>query len=98
MHGVVTHVIDATGVIRARYHGLDFDPTNLTLYVNALANDRHGSERPEATADHAGVAAQGLHPPRAVPDRWLAVLIAAIGLGLAALAIPAYRTYRRRSR
>lgn len=97
MHGVVTHVIDATGMIRARYHGLDFDPTNLTLYVSVLANDRHGSERPEATADNAGVAAQGSHSLRAVPDRWLAVLIVAIGLGLVALAIPAYRTYRRRA-
>ena len=96
MHGVITYVIDETGTIRARFHGLDFDPTNLTQYVNALVNDRHGSERPEAAADNAGVAAQGLHPPRAVPDRWLAVLIAAIGLGLVALAIPAYRTYRRR--
>ena len=96
MHGVVTYVIDATGMIRVLFHGLDFDPTNLTLYLNALVNDRHGSERPEAAADNAGVAAQGFHPLRAGPDRWLAVVIAAIGLGLVALAIPAYRAYRRR--
>ena len=67
MHGVVTHVIDANGVLRARYHGLGFDPTNLTLYVNALANDRHGSQRPETNADNTTVVA----------------MISALSLGLA---------------
>lgn len=97
MHGVVTHVIDANGVIRARYHGLGFDPTNLTLYVNALANDRHGGERPETTTDNAAGMAQDSHPIRSAPDRWAVFLIVAIGLGMAALAIPAYRTFRKRA-
>lgn len=38
MHGVVTHVIDQEGRLRARFHGLNFEPLNLVLYVNALLN------------------------------------------------------------
>lgn len=41
MHGVVTHVVDQTGVMRARFHGLKFEPVNLVSYVNALVNDDH---------------------------------------------------------
>lgn len=38
MHGVVTHVIDQDGRLRARFHGLKFAPLNLVVYVNALLN------------------------------------------------------------
>ena len=41
LHGVVTHVIDREGRWRANFHGLRFHPTNLAIYVNALANDIH---------------------------------------------------------
>jgi protein SCO1/2 len=41
MHGIVTHVIDKSGNLRARYHGLKFAPTNLIAYINALTNDYH---------------------------------------------------------
>lgn len=41
MHGVVTHLIDKEGLLRARYHGLKFDPTNFIVHVNALVNDFH---------------------------------------------------------
>jgi len=44
-HGIVTHVIDKEGRWRANFHGLKFEPTNLVLFVNALAND---VERPHA--------------------------------------------------
>jgi len=40
-HGVVTHIIDRDGRWRANFHGLDFDPTNLVVFVNALVNDVH---------------------------------------------------------
>jgi protein SCO1/2 len=43
MHGVVTFLIDAKGQMRARYHGLDFNPTNLTLHAAALVHDIHNS-------------------------------------------------------
>ncbi len=41
MHGLVTHLIDKSGNLRARYHGLKFNPTNLIVHVNALTNDYH---------------------------------------------------------
>jgi protein SCO1 len=40
-HGVVTHVISRDGRWRANFHGLNFNPTNLILFVNALTNDIH---------------------------------------------------------
>ncbi len=41
MHGVVTHAIDKSGRLRARFHGLKFEPTNLLVFINALTNDAH---------------------------------------------------------
>ncbi len=41
MHGVVTHLIDKSGNLRARYHGLKFNPTNLIVHINVLTNDDH---------------------------------------------------------
>ncbi len=41
LHGVVTHLIDKSGILRAKYHGLKFHPTNFFLHVNALTNDDH---------------------------------------------------------
>ncbi len=41
LHGVVTHIIDKSGTVRARYHGLRVDPLNIILYINALTNDSH---------------------------------------------------------
>ena len=43
MHGVVTHLIDLDGRWQANFHGLEFEPTNLVFYINALTN-AHGSE------------------------------------------------------
>lgn len=36
-HGVVTHVIDQSGRMRARFHGLEFVPEHLTSYIKVLA-------------------------------------------------------------
>jgi len=41
VHGVVTHLIDKSGNLRARYHGLKFNHINVILHINALGNDRH---------------------------------------------------------
>jgi protein SCO1/2 len=38
MHGIVTHVIDQEGQWRANFHGLEFEPTSLLVYLNALVN------------------------------------------------------------
>jgi protein SCO1/2 len=37
IHGVVTHVIDQTGPMRARFHGLKFKPEHFVKYVTAVA-------------------------------------------------------------
>lgn len=41
MHGIVTHLIDKSGNLRARYHGLKFNPTSFIMHLNALTNDDH---------------------------------------------------------
>ena len=41
LHGVVTHLIGREGAWRGNFHGLRFNPTNLVLYINGLANDVH---------------------------------------------------------
>nr|WP_299241320.1 SCO family protein [uncultured Halomonas sp.] len=41
-HGVVTHVIDQSGRMQARFHGLKFEPEHLVSYIKVLA------EGPEA--------------------------------------------------
>ena len=38
VHGVVTHVIDRGGRWAANFHGLNFEPVNLLLYVNGLSH------------------------------------------------------------
>lgn len=52
MHSVVTHVIDQQGTLRANFHGLEFDPTNLVLYLNGLVNAgaSHGHEAADGSA------------------------------------------------
>lgn len=46
-HGVVTHVIDREGRLKANFHGLKFEPSNLVLYVNALLNDSPHAHGPK---------------------------------------------------
>lgn len=41
LHGLVIFLIDKSGDIRAKYHGLKFKPVNFVLHVNALTNDYH---------------------------------------------------------
>lgn len=41
VHGVVTHLIDQKGVLRARYHGLKFNPVNMVIHINALIDEFH---------------------------------------------------------
>lgn len=48
-HGIVTHVIDREGRLRANFHGLTFEPINLVVFVNALANDVHNPGTRELT-------------------------------------------------
>lgn len=76
MHGVVTFVIDPEGWLRARFHGLKFDPLNLTVYSAALAHSGHATAsstiKGEAPA-RTGTASRALKA-----SEWLAILV---GLG-----------------
>jgi protein SCO1/2 len=45
VHGTVTHIIGKDGNWEANFHGLEPDPLNVVLFLNALAN--HWSEDPE---------------------------------------------------
>jgi len=41
IHGVVTHLIDKSGHLRARYHGLKFNPASMVEHIKAFSNDDH---------------------------------------------------------
>jgi protein SCO1/2 len=41
VHGVVTHVIDLDGNLRARFHGLKWEQANIIEYINALTKRPH---------------------------------------------------------
>ena len=45
VHGTVTHIIGKDGHWEANFHGLEPDPLNVVLFLNALAN--HWGEHPE---------------------------------------------------
>ncbi|MFZ5673166.1 MAG: SCO family protein [Pseudomonadota bacterium] len=38
MRGAVTSVIDQEGLLRGRFHGLDFQDVNMVIFINALIN------------------------------------------------------------
>ncbi|PCH69429.1 MAG: cytochrome-c oxidase [Rhodobacteraceae bacterium] len=48
VHGTVTHVIDKRGQWRANFYGLDFKPTNMVMFVNALVNEHHDDNEDNA--------------------------------------------------
>ncbi len=41
-HGAVTHVIGPDGTWAANFHGVEFKPLNLVLYLNGVVNNAHG--------------------------------------------------------
>ncbi|KAA0572511.1 SCO family protein [Azospirillum sp. B21] len=52
MHGAVMHLIDREGNLRARYHGMKFDPTNAIIHINALTNDGLIKEHSHQSPSH----------------------------------------------
>lgn len=88
MHGIVTHVIDQSGQLRARFHGLKFDPTDLIMFVNALTNEHPGKSDDDAAAPVAGAGGFGASGSGTAP-LWFDILLAAfpIAAGLAVVAI-----------
>ncbi len=56
VHGTVTYVVDQKGTLRGNFHGLKFAPTNLIVFVNALANDVYQPGHSAAAAANPAVA------------------------------------------
>ena len=80
IHGVVTHVIDQNGVLRARFHGLKFDPANLIDYVVGLSTgDYDGAERLLKSREATRTTSQAIGSASPFLERWLPLL-----MGLAA--------------
>ena len=94
VHGVVTHLIDNTGVLRARYHGLRFNPVSLVMHVNALTNEHdHGA----AHAGGVSAAARRTAEKPSAADNPLIAGIAGAGLALAAGVYVFFRMRRKRT-
>lgn len=76
IHGVVTHVIDQQGTLRARFHGLKFDPANLVAYVSGLSTgDYEGAERLIKSRETTKTTSQAFVPAVLLSERWLPILI-----------------------
>ena len=41
IHGTVTHVIDKRGQWRGNFHGLNFQQSNIEMFINALVDETH---------------------------------------------------------
>lgn len=89
IHGVVTHIIDREGMLRGKFHGLEFDPTNLIAFVNALVNDVH------KPGDIAAIPASQPSTPVSTfdPTRWIPIALLALA---AAWLIGALTFFRQR--
>ena len=89
MHGVVTHVIDQDGVMRARFHSLRFKPEHLTAFVSSLLHSDHD----EAWSGAGGSLLRGWNTPG---DRWLMGLLLVLGFPLLVASGLALRRYKTR--
>lgn len=78
MHGVVTHVIDQQGTMRARLHGLKFKPEHLAAFVGSLLHSNH---------DGGLVSAESVLPERWKPTQYQLVIGLLLGLGLPLLVV-----------
>ncbi len=93
MHGVVTHVIDQEGILRARFHGLKVQSLSVTAFINTLLYpDHHGPGAASAAAPPATGSRSERKPS------WPSGVFfqAALGAGFAALGIGGFLLHRRR--
>lgn len=96
MHGVVTHLIDPNGLLRARYHGLNFNPVNLIIYAGALLHGERGAASSEAVA-RSGQADHDAEMKRLGWMTWVWAAIALASLGVLVFGgISLYRTLKTR--
>lgn len=94
MHGVVTHVIDPDGRLRARFHGLRFAPENLVLHVAALLHGDHQATAPAAATGDAGTPATASETAETAWLTWVRTVVGLLGLAVALAAVYAWRRDR----
>ncbi len=86
MHGVVTHLIHQSGHLRARYHGLSFEPVSLIIYAGALLHGEHDEVKLSAERDP-GVTAKSI-------SIWAAIAFLSLGV-LVFGGVSLYRTLKK---
>lgn len=96
VHGAVTNIIDRDGVLRAKFHGLHFDPTNLIGFVNFLGNyvPKPGDAN-EIAAMSAGLPT-GLASASDL-KRWIPIGLLMLAAAWLVVAVSFFRLRRRRS-
>lgn len=87
MHGVVTHVIDANGVLRARFHGLKLPALSVTSFINTLLYPDHHAGEPKGMAGPGAPGKQGWRPLETSIPLWLWAVGALLVLVGAVLAV-----------
>ncbi len=91
IHALVTHVIDKNGILRGRFHGLKFDPTNVILYVNALVNEDHPVVAKIGSPARSIAASQEPVSRSPFGRTWLWTALSVFGAAVAVLTIPLWR-------
>ena len=94
MHGVVTHVIDPDGRLRARFHGLKFAPLNLIVYVAALLHGDHREKVSTGSAIPAEMATDASGTLSSAWHTWGRLVIGLLGLALVLSVVYAWRRDR----
>lgn len=99
IHGVVTHVIDQDGILRARFHGLKFDPENLVAYVRGLSTgDYEGAERLLSSRETTKTTSLTFTPGFSLSERWLPLLVGSASGAMATILLIWWIRHRRQGR
>ncbi len=92
LHGLVTNVIDPKGMLRGKFHGLEFVPANLIAFVDALANDvgkpNGGEDKQQPLA-----LVSDQPPPEAAPKEYPGLAIPAAAFVLSMMWLVAASTF-----
>ncbi len=80
MHGVVTFVIDPKGLLRAKFHGLQFDTLNLTVYAAALVHADHAIDSSTTSGEVPSPTGSAAFALKA--SEWLAILVGLVSVVL----------------
>lgn len=91
MHGVVTHVIDQQGIMKARFHGLRFKPEHLTAFIGGLLHSDHDASK-------VGAGSAVLRWWNTLGGRWFMGLLLVLGFLLLVVSRLGLKRYKTRHR